>query len=141
MYMKAMQLEPHAHALLTFDKVERLLPISPSSTRVGYGPDSATFAAFPSLVADTLACVPYPRAQFAALPGRENLTHNAALDRDSELRLACAREWRKQSPQSVDAQESLADVLEARGELSDLGPGHPSALDAVLNALAVSTDP
>ena len=139
MYAKALQLEPQAHVLLTLDKVESLLPITASSTRVGRGPNSAVFAAFPSLAADTLAFIPYPLAQFAALPGNATLTHNAALDRDSDMLLAFATDWSKQFPQSPDAQEALADVLEVRGEVSD-SSGRPSALGAVLSALATAND-
>jgi hypothetical protein len=80
MYMRAMQLEPRTHALMSFARMERMLPTSPNATRLGRGsgPDSMVFAAFPSLAADTLAFVPYPVAEFAALPASAMSTHNAA---------------------------------------------------------------
>ena len=70
MYMRALQLEPRAHAFLSFERMAELLPTNASYSRVGFGPppDSVVFAAFPSLNADTLAFIPYPVTQFAALP-------------------------------------------------------------------------
>jgi protein kinase-like protein len=135
MYMRALRLEPGAHALLTFRRMEGLLPTHASQTRFGVSDGAPTqgFAAFPSLYRDTLAFVPYPIAQFAALPVNANLTHNAALDRNSDVLLSFATEWARQSPQSADAHEALADILEARGEISE-GSGSPSALSALLTA-------
>jgi serine/threonine protein kinase/tetratricopeptide (TPR) repeat protein len=143
MYMRAMQLEPRTHALMSFARMERMLPTSPNATRLGRGsgPDSMVFAAFPSLAADTLAFVPYPVAEFAALPASAMSTHNAALDRDSDLLLSFADEWTRQFPLSPDAHEALADILEARGEVADSRSGRQSALGAALRALELSTDP
>jgi hypothetical protein len=141
MYMRALRLEPRAHALLTFDKVEELLPTSVSSGRIGKGPDSMSFAAFPSLAADTLAEIPYPLAQFAALPASATLSHSAALDRNSALLLAFASDWTRQFPQSADAYEALADVLDVRGEASDTRSGQISAVGAARRALGLTTNP
>lgn len=135
MYMRALRIEPRAHALLTFDKVEELLPTSANSSRVGRGPDSTSFAAFPSLAADTLAEIPYPLERFATLPASATLTHSAALDRNSSLLLAFASDWAEQFPQSADAYEALADILDVRGEASDTRAGRISAVGAALRAL------
>jgi hypothetical protein len=83
MYLRALQLEPRAHSLLTFKRMEDLLPTQASETRLGRtvsGP-AQTLAAFPSLSQDTLSFVPYTLSQFAitSIP-----THNAALNRNSE---------------------------------------------------------
>jgi serine/threonine protein kinase/tetratricopeptide (TPR) repeat protein len=143
MYLRAMQLEPRAHALMSFERMEWMLPTSPNATRLGRGtgPDSMVFAAFPSLSADTLAFVPYPVAEFAALPASAMSTHNAALDRDSDLLLSFADEWTRQFPLSADAHEAHADILEARGDVADSRSGRQSALGAALRALELSTDP
>jgi hypothetical protein len=141
MYMHALRLEPRAHVLLTFDKVEELLPTSASSGRSGKGPDSASFAAFPSLAADTLAEIPYPLAQFAALPAGALLSHSAALDRNSTLLLAFASDWTEQFPQSADAYEALSDILDVRGEASDTHSGQISAVGAVQRALGLTKNP
>ena len=141
MYMRALRIEPRAHALLTFDKVEELLPTSANSSRVGRGPDSTSFAAFPSLAADTLAEIPYPLERFATLPASATLTHSAALDRNSSLLLAFASDWAEQFPQSADAYEALADILDVRGEASDTRAGRISAVGAALRALELSTSP
>jgi hypothetical protein len=125
---------------LTFDKVEELLPTSASSTRKGSGSDSSLFAAYPSL-ADTLAFIPYPLQRFAALPANAALSHSAALDRNSELLLGFAIDWTEQFPQSADAYEALADILDVRGEASETRTGRFSAIGAALRSLELSTNP
>jgi len=139
MYMRALQLEPGAHAFLTFRTMKALLPTHASEARDGYGagPRQEVFAAFPSLSGDTLAFIPYPIAQFAALPANANSTHNAALDRNSDVLISFASDWTRQSPQSADAYEALADILEARGEVSERS-GRPSALAALITARHLS---
>jgi hypothetical protein len=139
MYMHALKLEPRAHALLTFERLEALLPASASSTRMGRGPDSSLFAAYPSLE-DTLAFVPYPLKQFAVLPASATLSLSAALDRNSNLLLAFARDWTDQFQQSADAYEALADILEVRGESSETHTGRFSAVDAAVRALELTTN-
>jgi serine/threonine protein kinase/tetratricopeptide (TPR) repeat protein len=142
MYTRAMQLEPRSHALMSFARMENLLPTSANATRIGIGTgrDSTVFAAFPSLSADTLAFIPYPVAQFAALPASAMATHNAALDRDSDLLLSFTDEWTRQFPLSADAHEAQADILESRAEVADSRSGRQSALGAALRALELSTD-
>ncbi len=142
MYLRALQLEPNAHALLTFAKLQELLPTVAGKSRIGYraGADSMVFAADPSFAGDTLAFVPYPLAEFAAIPVSATLTHNAALERNSELLVAFATEWTKQFPNSADAYEALADILEARGDVADSRAGRPSALAAILRARDFSSD-
>jgi serine/threonine protein kinase len=139
MFDRALVLEPHAHALLTYDEVEELLPITASTSRVGYTSDSSTYAAFPSLENDTLAFVPYPVSQFSVLPLSERLTHNAALERNSERLLSFATAWTAQFPQSPDAFEALSHILEARGEVTDSRSPDRSALGAVLRASRLAT--
>jgi len=139
MYERAVALEPRAHSLLTYRKVQALLPTSPDKTFIGFAADSSTFAASPSIENDTLAFVPYPVAEFAALPASATRTHNAALERNSRLLLGFATEWARQFPRSPDAQEALADILETRGEVADVhSSGRPSALGAVLRAVSLT---
>jgi serine/threonine protein kinase/tetratricopeptide (TPR) repeat protein len=138
MYERALELEPNAHTLLSYVEVSELLPTSASSSRRGYAADSSTFPAFPSLANDTLVFVPYPLAEFAALPAGSNLTHNAALERNSDLLLAFTREWTRQFPVSPDAYEALADILEARGEVAGPMSSDNSALAAVHRALGLA---
>jgi eukaryotic-like serine/threonine-protein kinase len=139
MYMRALQLEPRAHGLLTFKRMEDLLPTQASETRLGrtVGSPVQTLAAFPSLAHDTLSFVPYTLSQFAITP---TPTHNAALDRNSELLLSFASNWTRQAPQSADAYEALADILDFRGDVFDRSEG-PSALAAIATARRLSTDP
>src|SRR5687768_7400050 len=139
MYDRALGIEPHAHLLLTYEEIAELLPITASTSRVGYSSDSSTFAAFPSLENDTLAFVPYPVALFAVLPLSARLTHNAALERNSDLLLRFAAAWTRQFPQSPDAFEALSHILEARGEVTDARSPDRSALGAVLRASRLTT--
>jgi serine/threonine-protein kinase len=141
MYLHALLLEPRAHSLLTFRRMEELLPTQASETRLGrtLGSRPITMAAFPSLSGDTLAFVPYPLPRFAALPASSRSTHNSALDRNSDLLLSFASDWSRRSPQSADAREALADILELRGEVGD-DSGDQSALSALVAAQSLSTD-
>jgi serine/threonine protein kinase/tetratricopeptide (TPR) repeat protein len=140
MYRRALELEPRAHLLLTFDKIEKLLPMSSNSLRIGYAPDSAVFAAFPSLQNDTLSFLPYPIGDFAALPVGANLTHQAALEESSKQLLSFTTEWTRQFPSSPDAYEALADVLEARGAVTDGLSPDQTALGAVLRSRSLTDD-
>jgi hypothetical protein len=143
MYLHALQLEPRVHALLTFARIERLLPTGTNVLRPGsgIGTDSARFAGMASLAADTVAFVPYPVEKLSVVPSEAIRTQNAALQRNSDQLLSFASEWTRQFPNSPDAHEALSDVLEVRGEVAD-GPGRSqSALAAILRAQTLTSDP
>ena len=134
-YMKALSLNPNAHAFLAFDQLQELLPGSSTKTRRGRNAAGEEFAAFPTLVRDTVVFVPYPLLQFAELsPRLTAVTQSAALARDLDRLLEFASEWTRDSPQSAPAYQALADVLEARGEISRSRSGSMSAIQAIEKA-------
>ena len=142
-YARALRLEARAHTLLPFSSLQRVLPFSATATRRGEGPGSPTkyFAAYPSLAADTLAFVPYPLDRFAALPPEALSTFNAALSHNIRLLLPVAAERARLFPADIPAQEALADVLEARGDLTASSPGSSSAIEVVRQARQTAKDP
>ena len=85
-YAHALRLEPGAHAILSFERLRRLLPTAATNPRTD-DPANPTFAAYPSLAGDdTLAFVPYPVSVFAnGLPTGATSTLNRALDHNATL--------------------------------------------------------
>jgi serine/threonine protein kinase len=139
-FTSALSANPNAHAILAFDQLLELLPIAPTKTRRGHSIDGAEFAAYPSLVHDTVVFVPYPVAEFASLPAERTApSRNAAIQADLEFLLDFTLDWTRRAPQSAQAFLALADVREARGEISRSRYGEMSALDAARHARSVST--
>jgi len=138
-YQRAFRLAPETHSWLTSRRLERLLPATPAEPRWGHDATGAGFMAYPSLSGDTIAFVPYPDATFATLPPTAMGTLGAALDRNTEIRRDIALEWVRFSPESADAQEALADVLESRGDLTARGKASVSAMSALRRAKELSS--
>jgi serine/threonine protein kinase/tetratricopeptide (TPR) repeat protein len=141
-YMRAVRIEPGAHTLLSFDRMQLLLPTAPVQIRMGRGepPARRMFAAYPTLTRDTLSFVPYTFDAFARLSASEIATQRAALEHDSDMLLEFALNWTQQSSEDPAAFEALADVLETRGQLSDGTGAIPSALSAIHRARALASD-
>lgn len=140
-YMRALRLEPGAHAVLSFDRLQRLLPTATTQVRLGYGapPDRQLYAAWPHLNADTVGFIPYSPDIFERISA--GVPRRAALDRDSDLLLDFVISWTQQSKDDPAAFEALADLLETRGDLSDASGTRPSALTAIRRARALASDP
>lgn len=138
-YARAFRLEPEAHLLLPTARLDRLLPSSQTNPRPGRDESGHFFAAYPSLQRDTVGFVPYPAATFAALSPRAMATLVPALDRNVQVRRDLTSEWVRLSPESADAQEALADVLETQGELIGRSAGALSAIGALHRAQALAT--
>ncbi|MDP9205839.1 MAG: serine/threonine protein kinase [Gemmatimonadota bacterium] len=143
-YIRALEIEPGAHAIFGFRKLTALLPTASTKVRVGKSvpPNSQTFAAFPSLAgSDTLGFVPYPMAAFAVLPPQAMRTRNVALDQNADQLLRVATNWTRRSPTDPAGFEALAEVLEIGGDIG----GQPFQETAVVQALrrtrALSRDP
>src|SRR5205085_11962081 len=140
-YMRALRLEPGAHSLLSFDRLQRLLPTATGQIRIGFGaaPARQLFASYPELKSDTIAFIPHTPDAFARVtPGA---ARRAALDRNSDLLLDFVISWTQQSTDDPAAFEALADLLETRGELSDASSAGPSALSAIQRAAVLARDP
>ena len=142
-YMRAVRIEPGAYALLSFDRMQVLLPTAPVQIRMGHGepPERRMYAAYPSLTRDTLSFVPYTFAAFAKLSANEIATQRNALEHNSDVLLDFALNWTQQSTEDPAAFEALADVLETRGQLSDGTGTIPSALTAIHRARELARDP
>ena len=140
-YMRALTIEPAAHSFLTFEQLVELLPIAPAKTRRGSSSDGQEFAAFPALLHDTVVFVPYPLIEFARLPANQTaVARDAALEKNRTLLLDFATDWARQSPGNAGAFQALAEVLEARGEITRTRSGGLSALDAVRKARQVAVN-
>jgi serine/threonine protein kinase/tetratricopeptide (TPR) repeat protein len=138
-YMRALSVNPSAHAILSFDQLEQLLPIAPLKLRRGQSLDGQQFAAFPGLFHDTAVFVPYPLVEFDRLPAtRTAVARDAALEQNRTTLLEFATDWTRQSPGNAGAFQALAEVLEARGEITRSRSGGISALDAVRKARQVA---
>lgn len=141
-YIRALNANPSAHSILSFDQLEQLLPIAPLKTRRGHSLDGQQFAAFPALIHDTAVFVPYPLIEFDRLPAnRTAAARDAALEQNRNTLLDFATDWARQSPGNAGAFQALADVLEARGEITRSRSGGISALDAVRKARQVAATP
>jgi tRNA A-37 threonylcarbamoyl transferase component Bud32/tetratricopeptide (TPR) repeat protein len=140
-YMRALAIEPGAHTLLPFVRLQALLPTSPTVIRFGRDANRKLFAAYPVLAADTIAFVPYPLAEFSALRPNQLEMRQPALDKATEMLLNLASDWTVRSPQSVAAFEALADMLETRGQIDGEVSDAMSALEAVRKAESLAPDP
>jgi hypothetical protein len=122
------------------ERLQSLLRTDANSLRGGLSlPDSARFAAFPSLDHDTLAYVPWPLADIAAArPGTvpTTLTDAVASNR-ARLRVVTAR-WLDAFPDGEAALYAHARVLESVGALTGADP-RQSALAAARRARAAAT--
>jgi serine/threonine protein kinase/tetratricopeptide (TPR) repeat protein len=134
-YMRALGIDPGGHRILTFDRLQHLLPTAPMQHRIGINSEQQIFAAFPSLFNDTVGFIPYPLDKFATLSDRSTSAKRyAAMEHDGEVLLGFASDWAQHSPDSPDAFEALANILESRGDLSDGASGRLSALGAIHRA-------
>jgi serine/threonine protein kinase/tetratricopeptide (TPR) repeat protein len=144
-YTEALRIEPRAHSIFAFQRLQTLLPTSSTKVRVGKSesPDSRTFLALPSLegIEDTLGFIPYPQSRFAALPASALRTHIAALEANTELQSDFTRRWTQQLPADPAAFGALAQVLESSGEISDSPFEETAVVKALRQARALTRDP
>jgi len=148
-YRRALELVPSAHRAFTGIAMQRLMSLFFAETfvyRGGYAPpprgDTLRFAAFPSLDHDTLAFVPWPIADFfSAKGGSRPPTVQPAVARNREELRRLIEKWIAAFPSSANGYEALSFVLETTGEL-DVGPStNRSALAAIRQVRALTTDP
>jgi tRNA A-37 threonylcarbamoyl transferase component Bud32/tetratricopeptide (TPR) repeat protein len=140
-FLRALRVEPGAHTLLSFARLRRMLPTTAVNLRTD-NPESPQFAAVPSLSADTLAFVPYPITVFRqGLPASATASLNRALSRNLSLLFGIVNDWLAATPNNADAYESLADLLETRGDISERGAATESATGATRKAVSLSADP
>jgi len=141
-FMKAVSVNPAAHAIVPFDQIQVLLPVASTKTRRGMNAAGQEFAAYPALIRDTVVFVPYPLPQFSRLSARETSTQqSAALSRNLDVLLDFATDWTRDAPQSAAAYQALGDVLEARGEIARIHSADMSAIQAIDKARQLAATP
>lgn len=137
-YVRALEIAPSFNQSFqdgAFSRLSRMLFTNPQTPRLGLERATETsFAAFPILVQDTVAFIPYPIESGAlALTGVEDL-NRAALKRNRQHLRRVVRDWVRVSPGSADAFAALAAALESLGVISSVGDPENSALDALHKA-------
>ena len=134
-FMRALSVNPNAHSILGFDQLQTLLPTASTKTRRGNSIDGQEFAAYPTLIRDTVVFVPYTLNKFATLPAEQTAAaHNAAITKNLDVLFDFASDWARRAPNSSTPYLALADVLETRGEIVRARSGSLSAMDAALKA-------
>jgi tetratricopeptide (TPR) repeat protein len=142
-YIRATESIPPPHPSFLYVRLRDILITEGNRVRFGRSmgrQDSLRFAAYPSLVTDTLAYVPYPVSAFSVgRPGTFPATHDDALTANrSRLRQVLSL-WVSTAPRSAAAHEMLADLLETVGSIAE-GDGQQSALTAVRRARELVAD-
>jgi len=145
-YSRALSIAPESYRAFRgagFTRLNRLLRTESNQVRVGRAlrPDTTRFAAYPALVADTLAYVPVPLREFPRLsPATIPATRADALVRNRQTLRDVARAWEHAFPRSADSHEALARALETLGELEFVRQGEPSAMSELMRARALASD-
>jgi hypothetical protein len=140
--MKAVSVNPVAHGILSFEQMQELQPIGSTKTRRGMNAAGEDFAAYPTLIQNSVVFVPYPVNEFAQLPARQTASQQAAaLSRDLDVLLDFTTAWTRDAPQSAQAYQALGDVLEARGEITHSRSIDISAVQAVDRARQLASNP
>ncbi len=140
-YVRALELVPSAHQAFAgpgFNRLAELLFTESDQLRRGQStPDSATFAAFPSLANDTVAFIPYPYADIASGRAARPPSTTAAIARNRDRLEQLAKQWTREFPKSAAAHEALARTLEIEGRITSGAPG-VTALSALDSARALA---
>ena len=145
-YARALRLVPSSHVAFgdtAFDRLSNLLATERNVYRQGYAvtPDTIPYAAFPSLVHDTLAYIPYPSREALDDPRRFPLTNAAAVRRNQSQLRQVTEAWLDAFRASPAVLETHALVLETSGAVEPVGASRRSALDAVRQARLLARDP
>src|SRR5437868_5526606 len=141
-FMRALIVNPNAHSILGFEQLQTLLPTASTKTRRGHSIDGQEFAAYPTLIHDTVVFVPYTLNKFATLPAEQTaVARNAAIKADLDVLFDFATDWGRRAPNSAAPYLALADVLEARGEIVRGRSGSLTAMDAALKARQLARTP
>jgi len=141
-FTRALRVNPNAHAIVSFEQLQQLLPTAATKTRRGTSIDRQEFAAYPVLLRDTVVFIPYPLPEFANLPAAPTAAaRNAALAANLDALYDFAEDWTRRAPTSPAAFLALAEVLESRGEIDRSRSGSLSAIDAITRSRALATTP
>jgi serine/threonine-protein kinase len=139
--LQALELEPRLHSSAMFSRLRMAYTPSLNQLRPGVyiGSDSVPMWAYPTASAETLAFVPHPVEVRGSGRANENpAAQERAIDRNRAVLLRSARSWVAVAPQSGDAFEALAGVLETHGQLTGQDP-NTSALASIQRARTLSS--
>jgi tetratricopeptide (TPR) repeat protein len=138
-YRRALEMLPSAHRAFA-SRLPDLFFIEAAYYRSGtaVSPDTGRYGAWPQIVNDTLAFIPYPQAQFDTM--RVPQTGGAALAFTRSLVLEIATNWVRSFPDEVGAREELAAVLETLREIASTRDEDRSALLTVQHARRLARD-
>jgi serine/threonine protein kinase len=131
-YRRALTLVPLAHAAFGGAALSRLaakLVVQPNFPRLGVALSDSLrrFAAYPELLHDSVAYVPYPMEEITK-GSRFVRTQGQALALNRRTLLLITSEWLGRYPASVPAISAHAQALELTGDIGSSLPGEPSAL-------------
>jgi tRNA A-37 threonylcarbamoyl transferase component Bud32/tetratricopeptide (TPR) repeat protein len=122
-YVRATESIAPPHPSFPYIRLRHILIAEANRARFGRGlgeHDSLRFAAYPLLIADTLAYVPYPVSAFSVgRLGMVSSTRDRALDANRSRLRQILSLWVSTAPQSAAAHEMLADLLETLGSLAE----------------------
>lgn len=128
-------------ALLDSSFTRLPLPLRPTDFRWGYAlePDTVMYAAFPSLLDDTLAFVPHPFSDVMSDPVLRGGREIDAVERARTVLREITGTWIREYPAEPRAYEHHALVLEGVGDLLGRDPA-TAALPAVQRARRLNRD-
>ncbi|MEO7822275.1 MAG: serine/threonine-protein kinase, partial [Gemmatimonadaceae bacterium] len=136
-YLNALRIQPGAHEIFSAGKLQALMPVSATITRIGSDPGRQRFAAFPTVESgDTIGFVPYPTNTFARI--ERTTAADAALRKNRNLLDTFAADWAERFPLSFRAQEARADALEAKTDLGSESPRASAILRAIDSAITLT---
>lgn len=138
-FMRAIRLDPRVRSALPVSQVASLLVFRPAVLRQGraVAPDTTTFFALPSIVADSVALVPIPGSEFTGGAIPASVAQAVAVNQRQLLHDIA--EWIRGDSTSSDAFRILSELLESRGDLSGADP-YNSAEAALARALQLETN-
>ncbi|MBA2688242.1 MAG: protein kinase [Gemmatimonadaceae bacterium] len=137
-YFRAISIDPGVYLITSLDIMTHLLPVSASTGRRGQDAGGNHYAAWPSVINDTIGFVPYPLSEFSRLT--RNAANNAALERNNEKLFEFANSWARVDSLNADAFEALAFMLEVRGDVAGRAGAGVTASEALQKATKLSTN-
>ena len=133
---RALDIAPEAFAVVPYSWLGSIAPVEYNRVRAGHAA-GMMYLAVPGLVADTVAYAPYAVAQFPTTQIPDGF--DAALRHNRERMLTLLERLTRRLPESPDAFEALASLLEARDEITGTPNGRYSALTALERARMLAT--
>ena len=145
-YRRALNIEPELHRLFRHIDYQHWIDpliIEPHRLRPGHpeDSDSIAFLAYPAIIADTLAFVPHSLTEVVTgAPATVPSSHQAALNRNLDVLRELVVQWTRYDDFSPHAHESLALLLERRGDLAEATATGLSAIASIRRARQLATD-